>query len=595
MQKVLSQTQAPGQTIIIGAGPAGLSAAHRLAAKGLKPLVLDADEGVGGIARTVAFQGCRFDIGGHRFFTKMTHIDSLWRQMLGPEFIKVQRSSRILYRNRFFEYPLKVSNALGNIGMVEAVRIVASFMVSQVSPYPEEENFEQWMSNRFGKRLYEIFFKTYTEKVWGRPCTEIRADWAAQRIKGLSLIADVMKALFGIHRAKTLIDEFDYPVQGPGMMWERFAQAVVTMGGEVRLRTMATRIRHENGRVYGLTARQNDGEINLAAGHIISSMPLNHLVAMLDPPPPQAVLTAARSLSYRAFVLVGLILRREAPFRDQWIYVHSPAVQVGRIQNFKNWSAAMAPEPGKSSIGMEYFCDEGDATWTMADEELIKKAAAELETLGLGQDKDVITGLVIRQPNAYPIYTRDYTGHLGVIRDYLDGLGNLQTIGRGGMHRYNNMDHAMQTGILAAENCLGASHNLWSVNVSDSYLEKDKAAADPLAPERMVLQTFSRMDKTAFGCATGSVAGLLLFLATIGLVIKGGLVVGPRLGLLVYYFPGFSVTSGGAFIGLAYGFACGYIGGWLFAAMRNFFLIVYILKVKKTAELSVLKKFVDYL
>jgi len=321
---------------------------------------------------------------------------------------------------------------------------------------------------------------------------------------------------------------------------------------------------------------------------------VNRLVTLLDPSPPPAVLTAARGLSYRAFILVGLILGRGAPFRDQWIYVHSPSVQVGRIQNFKNWSEAMAPEPGKSNIGMEYFCDEGDATWTMADADLIDQAAAELEALGLGQRTDVIAGHVIRQPHAYPIYDQDYAGHLAVIREYLAGLENLQTIGRSGMHRYNNMDHSMQTGILAAENCLGANHNLWAVNKSDEYLEEDKrAAADRLAPERVVLQTFARMDKTAFGCAVGTVVGLLLCLATFWLVIKGGPVVGPKMSLLAQFFFGYSVTIPGAFIGLLYGFVVGFGTGWFFALLRNFFLALYLYKIRKKAEFDTLKDMID--
>jgi protoporphyrinogen oxidase len=582
--------------VIIGAGPAGLSAARELVRLGARPVVLEADSKVGGIARTETYRGFHFDIGGHRFLTKLSAIDQLWKETLGPEFIEVARMSRIYYRDRFFSYPLNVMNALSNLGPVESARILLSYLRAQVFPSTEEETFEQWMINRFGRRLYLIFFKTYTEKVWGIPCDEIRADWAAQRIMNLSLISVVANALFGTQKAKTLVDRFHYPIRGPGMMWRRFQKIVNKGGGEVRLSTRAEKIIHQDGRVLAVAAQGQDGPIELPASQVISTMPINHLMASLDPAPPPAVLKAAQGLSYRAFVLVGLILKAESPFPDQWIYIHSPAVKVGRIQNFKNWSPHMAPDPEWTNVGMEYFCSKGDAIWSMADGDLIQQAARELDQLGLARQDQVEDGFVIRQPGAYPVYDQAYEGQLKTIRDYLEGFSNLQTIGRNGMHRYNNMDHSMQTGILAARNIHGENHDLWSVNEADDYLEDDaKARAKRLAPERIVMATFTRMDKTAFGCAVGTVSGLALFLATAWLVIKGGDVVGPTLNLLSQYFPGYSVSWFGTVIGLLYGALCGFAFGWATSALRNFFMAFYVFRVKKIAELRSLKDFIDHL
>jgi protoporphyrinogen oxidase len=582
--------------VIIGAGPSGLSAAYECMKQGIRPIVVEKADRVGGIARTETYKGYHFDIGGHRFFSKNQKINQLWQEMLGEDFLKVHRMSSIYYQGRFFNYPLDFFNASFNLGVMESVLILLSYFRAQFWPHPEEVTFEQWVSNRFGRRLYEAFFKTYTEKVWGIPCRRIRADWASQRIKGLSLIVAVSNALLGVQQAKSLVSEFYYPRKGPGMMWERFREAVEAGGGQVRRNWEVMSLKHENGRIASIICTQGGKTEEIPAGHLISSMPISRLVAMLEPKASEKALEAARGLSYRAFIIVLLIVDKEDLFQDQWIYIHSPDVRVGRIQNFKNWSGAMVPDPKKTSVGMEYFCNEGDGTWTMSDTELLDLAAGELSALGLAKTHDVIDGLVVRQPKAYPIYDHEYQKSLEVIRDLIKTIENLQTIGRNGMHRYNNMDHSMHTGILAVENMLGADHNLWEVNEEEAYLEEDKQAkVGRVVSEKVLARTFARMDKLALATAVGSVSGLLLFLATVWLVIKGGHVVGPNLRLLSQYFAGYTVTVKGAFIVFSYTFVWGFLFGWLLAYLRNLSLALYIYGVKRKAELLSFKDFFDHL
>jgi protoporphyrinogen oxidase len=441
--------------VIVGAGPAGLSAAYELARHGVRPVVLEQADKVGGIARTEVFQGYRFDIGGHRFFSRDQGVQHLWQQMLGPDFLKVPRLSRISYDGRLLHYPLEFSNALSNLGVVESTKIVLSYLKARFWPHREENTFEQWVTNRLGRRLYESFFRPYTEKVWGIPCTEIEADWAAQRIQGLSLRMALANALFGTGAADTLISEFQYPLLGPGMMWQRFREVVESLGAEVQLRTKVVQLEMQRHRVETVVARRDQNEVEIAGEHYISSMPLNELLAAISPPPPEDVLEAARRLRYRAFGLVGLIVDRADLFPDHWIYVHNPDVRVGRLQNFKNWSAAMVPDQGKTSLGLEYFCNEGDEIWAMPDRQLIDLATAELARLGLAGSGQVVGGVVFRQPKAYPVYDRGYRERLQVIQRYLATVDNLQTIGRSGTHRYNNMDHSMLTGMAAARKLLG--------------------------------------------------------------------------------------------------------------------------------------------
>ncbi|MCF6290799.1 MAG: FAD-dependent oxidoreductase [Desulfobacterales bacterium] len=582
--------------LVIGAGPAGLAAAFQCTRRSRRVRVLEAADRVGGISRTEEYKGYLFDIGGHRFFTKIKRIDRLWREMLGNDFIRVARMSRIYYQGRFFNYPLECANALINLGLIESVLIVLSYLRAQLKTRGEEDTFEQWVCNRFGRRLYATFFKTYTEKVWGIPCHEIRADWAAQRIKGLSLTVALANALFGGRNTKSLIDAFDYPVRGPGLMWQRFQEAIEAADGEVRLNTEVVRLEHDQGRVGMVVSRCQGKTRRFSVEQVISSIPVTRLVQLLDPPPPEPVLAAARGLSYRAFLIVCLIVDRADLFPDQWIYVHSSEVRVGRIQNFKNWSAAMVPDPGTTSVGMEYFCNQGDDTWDMADNDLIRLAAAELGFLGLAEPGEVVDGCVIRQPGAYPVYDRDYRQHLAVIRQYLAGFANLQTVGRNGTHRYNNMDHSMQSGLLAAENLEGAGHDLWVVDEDDEYLEQEQRPDRPESDSiRLLNLTFARMDKVAIASAVGTVCGLLVFTATIWIISRGGDPTGSHLRLLSQYFIGYTVSMQGAFIAFAYTFFWTFLFAWLFAYIRNFILALYLFHIRKKTELLTLKDFFDHL
>ena len=457
---------------VIGAGPAGLTAALESTQHGFETVVFERSPHLGGLARTEEYKGNYFDIGGHRFYTKLPQIQELWEEMLGDDFQKVRRLSRIYYGGRFLKYPLEPVNALLNLGIRESLYILGSYLAIQIKPLPREDTFEEWVTNRFGKRLYRTFFKTYTEKVWGIPCSEIQADWAAQRIKGLSLITALREAVFGSQDVKTLINEFHYPVLGPGMMWKAVTRRILEEGGEVRLENPVTRVNCEGDRVCSLTVSQGDREDEVEVENVISSMPLTTLVRSMHPRPPTEILEAAEQLKYRAFLIVGLILASRELFPDQWIYIHTPDVRVGRIQNFKNWSPDMVANSDQTTVGMEYFCSEGDDLWTMEDSSLISLASGELERLGLADSVPVVDGVVIRQPKAYPVYDGDYRASLARIQDYVTRFSNLQTIGRNGMHRYNNQDHSMLTGILAARNLTGEKHDLWDVNTERSYYEQ---------------------------------------------------------------------------------------------------------------------------
>jgi len=470
---------APGdRVVVIGAGPAGLTAAYLLAKLGLYRItVLEADEVVGGISKTAQYKGFRFDIGGHRFFTKIQPVEDLWRELLGDELIAVPRLSRIHYNGRFFDYPLKAANALAGLGPLNALWIVLSYLKWHYQPYPVEETFEQWVTNRFGKRLYEIFFKTYTEKVWGVSCSEIRAEWAAQRIQGLSLARAILNATALNKRAttiKTLIHTFQYPRLGPGQMWEACRDRIVERGHSVLMRHYVDRIEQSGGRVSTVHAQTPDGPRAFEADHVISTMAVRSLVRALSPEPPYAVREAAEGLRYRDFLVVALMLNGDNLFPDNWIYIHSPGVKVGRIQNFNNWSAAMVPTPGMTCLGLEYFCFKGDGLWEARDQDLIAQAGRELEHLGLAQQSSIVDGTVIRVPKAYPIYDANYRTHLTKVRELIDPIPNLHTVGRNGMHKYNNQDHSMLAAMMAVSNMRGGSHNIWDVNTDSDYHEEQK-------------------------------------------------------------------------------------------------------------------------
>ena len=460
---------------IIGGGPAGLTAAYELQkhSHSHHPVVFEESDQVGGISRTEVYKGYRYDIGGHRFFTKVKSVEALWKEVLPNDFLQRPRMSRIYYRSKYYDYPLKPLNALLNMGPYESVRIMLSYAKWKVRPSRTEETFEQWVINRFGGRLFWHFFKSYTEKVWGIPCNEIRADWAAQRIKNLSLMKAVWNALTGSNDTHSLIEKFDYPRLGPGMMWEAFRDRVQEKGGEVRMEQKVRRIFRDGNQVRAVEVENADGSTSeFEADQFISSMPISALVENMVPPAPAHVLEAARKLRYRDFLMVTLIIEGENMFPDNWIYIHSPDVKVGRIQNFRSWSEEMIPEPNRSSLGMEYFCNENDELWDKSDEELLAQAERELRTLNLVGNAPVLDGKVIRQRKAYPLYDGDYRDALEIIRYWLDTIPNLQAVGRNGMHRYNNQDHSMLTAMLAVQNILGEKHDLWAVNVEEEYHEE---------------------------------------------------------------------------------------------------------------------------
>jgi protoporphyrinogen oxidase len=574
--------------IIIGAGPAGLTAAHELLEQGHAAVVLEADHQVGGISRTVEYKGFRFDIGGHRFFSKVEMVRDWWDRMMPDDFLVRPRLSRIFYNDKFFDYPLKPLRALRSLGLMESVRIGISFLRIKLFPYREEDSFEQWVSNRFGRRLYEIFFKTYTEKVWGMPCSEIGADWAAQRIKSLDLLTLVRTAFLGNSGSAgnvvtTLIEEFNYPRLGPGMLWERVTEVIEERGCPVELGNRVERIAHSGGRVRSVSARTDEGLREVFGSDFISTMPIRDLFESLDPPASEEALQAARDLRYRDFLTVGLILDCSDPFPDNWIYIHSDRVSVGRIQNFKAWSPEMVPDPSKSCIGLEYFVQEDDDLWSMADDDLIALGTQECSLLGLIRAEDVIDGVVIRMPKAYPVYDRDYQERLDIIRAYLGGLPNLQLVGRNGQHRYNNQDHSMVTAIYAARNIGGADYDVWGVNVEEEYLEEagadepTGASGDRLLPQRLeesraarvLRDAFARYDAIALGFALAIPAAFGLFAATAILLIKGGPAVGANLALLSNYIVGFQVSWAGAFIGFVEVGVIGFGFGWTMAKLIN--------------------------
>ncbi|MEM6837132.1 MAG: NAD(P)/FAD-dependent oxidoreductase [Cyanobacteria bacterium P01_C01_bin.120] len=462
--------------IIIGGGPAGLTAGYELLKHGKQSIVLEKADKVGGISRTETYRNYRFDIGGHRFFTKVGEVRAVWHEILGSDFIKTPRLSRIYYDGKFYDYPLALVKTLKNLGFQRSALIMLSYLQAKIKKFlnlrPEPQTFEEWVIDCFGDRLYRTFFKTYTEKVWGIPCSQIRADWAAQRIRNLSLKEAVLNALVGSKNSKSLIKKFDYPRLGPGMMWERCQEILENHGSPVHLNTEVVRVERQGNHITKVVAKEGDRIFELQGEHFINSMPISALVHRLDPPAPPHVIAAARGLKYRDFLIVSLIIDRKHLFPDNWLYIHSPEFRVGRIQNFKNWSPDMVPDASKTCLGMEYFCSEGDDLWEMNDADLIKLASQEIVRLDLGvKPEDVEDGCIIRQYKAYPVYDGEYRQHLKVLENYIRTFDNLQTVGRNGMHRYNNQDHSMLSALLAAKNIAGERHDIWNINVERSYHE----------------------------------------------------------------------------------------------------------------------------
>ena len=476
------------RTVVIGGGPAGLTAAYLLAKRGFPVTVLEQSPTyLGGISRTEEYRGFRFDIGGHRFFSKSREVEALWDELLPHDMLERPRSSRIFYRGRFYSYPLRPFEALRQLGLLESARCGLSWLRARAFPVRDPGNFEDWVTNQFGARLYGIFFRTYTEKVWGMNCREISADWAAQRIKGLSLGKAVLHGLLPTRRPrdrgkviKTLLDTFRYPRLGPGMMWEAAGRRVRELDGEIRMGRRVTGLRLE-GRTWLVTCESADGGIEThEAEHVVSSAAMREMVGSLQPPPAPEVAAAARLLKYRDFLTVALIARDRGGFGDNWIYIHDPSVRVGRIQNYKSWSPGMVPDPAFACYGLEYFCTEGDGMWERPDAELVALARRELAALGLAAEADVEDGCVVRQRKAYPVYDADYARHVEVIRAALRaGYPGLHLVGRNGMHKYNNQDHAMMTAMLTVENIVAEEdrYDVWAVNQDAEYHEEGAAGS----------------------------------------------------------------------------------------------------------------------
>ena len=486
-------------TLVLGGGPAGLTAAYLLGRAGADAIVLEAEDQVGGLAKTVEVDGYRFDLGGHRFFTKSVEVDTLWHQVLGDEFLLRPRMSRIYWNKRYLDYPLRGPDVIRKLGPVELTRCMASYLWAASRRNKIDDSFEDWVSNRFGRRLFELFFKSYTEKLWGVPTTEIRAEWAAQRIRGLSFFSAAKAAFFGNkgNKVKSLISEFHYPRFGPGQMWEAMSDAIEDDGGEVRTDAPVDRLELAGDRIVEVEA---GGISYTLPDAVISSLPLRTVVELTSPPPPDEVREAARGLRYRDFLTVALVVDGEDLFPDNWIYIHEPGVRVGRIQNYRSWSPWMVPDPDKACVGLEYFCFAGDDLWTMDDDGLVELAARELEQLGLATRSKVERGFVTRVPKAYPIYDTDYAARVATIRRWLDEIDNLQQVGRNGLHRYNNSDHSMLTAMRAVDNLLaGAHHDIWEVNAESVYHETDVADEHPYraAPETPEMQAFAESGRAA--------------------------------------------------------------------------------------------------
>jgi protoporphyrinogen oxidase len=461
--------------VIAGGGPGGLTAAYELVKRGAHPIVLEADDVVGGISRTVERDGWRFDLGGHRFFTKVPEVEALWHEIL-PEgdFLLRPRMSRIFYNGKYIDYPLRAFDALRKVGPWSALMCGFSYIWARIHPPKDESNYENWLVARFGWRLYRIFFKTYTEKVWGVEVADMPADWAAQRVKNLDLRKAVINALLPKRNQTditTLIEEFQYPKYGPGMMWEVCAEKVQAGGGELHLEARVSTIHTEGGLARSVTYVHGEDRKQLACAHVVSTMPMRELVHCFEPVAPPEVLAAADGLHYRDYLTVALIVPESRSFPDNWIYIHATEVEVGRIQNYGSWSPYLVKD-GRTCLGLEYFVFEGDAMWSLGDDELIALGTKELIQLGLAQAGDVEGGYVVRVPKAYPYYDFTYKANVETIKGFLATVApNVHPVGRNGMHKYNNQDHSMLTAMLTVENMYGASNDIWAVNVEEEYHE----------------------------------------------------------------------------------------------------------------------------
>ncbi len=460
--------------VIVGAGPAGLAAGLELVKNGFAVTILEREDMIGGIAKTIQYKGFRFDVGGHRFFTKNKEVNQLWVETLGKDFRRTPRLSRIYYDNKYFKYPIELLDTLRNVGFFVSLTCVASFLRYKVFPIKPEVSFSDWTTNRFGKKLFEMFFKSYTEKVWGISTDKLSAEWAAQRIKGLSLWKAVKHSLLKRQtRVKSFIDEFKYPKHGPGMMYEKMAEKIESLGGKILLGHQVTSFKVKEDKVIGVEAinLKNGKRIKSSPDYIISTMPLPQTIKSLSPRV-VALNNIEKKLKFRDFLSVNLVVKKSHVFPDTWIYIHDSRVKMGRIQNFKNWSEYMTSDKLLTPVGCEYFCNQGDRLWSMKDQSLIELAKSELELMNLVKKEEVIDGNVYRMRDAYPVYMGSYQKLIGSARAVLEKYSNLQVAGRGGMFRYNNMDHSILAGLSAARNITGRHYNLWAINEEKEYCEE---------------------------------------------------------------------------------------------------------------------------
>jgi protoporphyrinogen oxidase len=473
--------------VIIGAGPAGLSAAYYLTKHSKSVLILEQSKnGIGGLSQTVYYKGNMYDIGPHRFFSKSDEINDLWFEILGKDdFRKVKRLTRILYRKKFFSYPLQPVEAMRHLGINISSQVILSYFAARVRPIQPESSFQDWVTNRFGKVLFSIFFKTYTEKVWGMDTKDISSDWASQRIQGLSLLTAAYHAIVPTtnkNKPKTLVDSFYYPTLGPGQMWKKALEYITQSYGKIHEECRVVKLHHRNGLVYSVEGMHEGKLMSICVGNdILSSMPMRNLIQSFSPSAPISVMDAANALRYRDFLQVFLIIESTTLFPDNWLYIHDTGVKVGRITNYANFSRDMISDPDSTStLGLEYFCFEHDSVWSMDDDDLIDLAVFELKKLGLLGSEKVVDGTVYRMPKAYPVYDENYRENVSIIRNWLaKSAKNLTLIGRNGMHKYNNQDHSMLTGLMAAKNILKhGAYDVWKVRTDTTYDETEDKKGD---------------------------------------------------------------------------------------------------------------------
>ncbi len=460
---------------VVGAGPAGITAALRLSQGGAQVTVYEADDRVGGLCRSLDLWGQRVDLGPHRFFSTDARVNRFWLDIVGRDYRMVRRLTRIYYRDRFFHYPLRPLNALANMGPGNAAGCLASYAKERLWPsaaLADDDSFETWIVRRFGRRLFEMFFKTYSEKLWGLSCREIDADFAAQRIKKFSLGGAVKRALSGRNETEhhTLVDCFPYPLAGTGSVYEKMADRVAALGGRIHLRSPVRRVLHDEKQVRGI--KLVSGEIEYY-DHVISTMPLTLLVRGLENAPPD-VLASTAALRFRNTILVYLQIDAADVFPDQWVYIHTPNLRMGRVTNFRNWVPELYGESPATILAVEYWCNDTDSLWSEADESIISMAKRELHATSLLGSAAVLAGHVVRVPRCYPVYARGYRQHVQRVVEYLRDFDGLTPIGRYGAFKYNNQDHSILMGILAAENLLeDRHHDLWAVNADYTSYHED--------------------------------------------------------------------------------------------------------------------------